>query len=364
MNDATTRAVLVLWALGAGGCFLVSPEHRDGVLGGGGRDAGPRDGAVEETDTGVDAGGTMNILQDRCGDPTVRYEVLRDSRPPFIVDTRDLFNRISSCGAGMAPGNDGYLAIEVTAGDLWHFHVIPDPATPGQDRNPFLYLVQAQGSSCDTRACRHSSNSCLGGGDEHFAFTAPADGIWYLGIDDVNPGGGVYQIEAVRLNCGDGMKVHGEACDGAANCNTACQEILSAARPNEIEANDNEIEANFLMLPVGTPLTIGGAIGGDNRTYPDVFTFRGPGEGSSPVVDIPKTAGTVCDSAALTPFEIVLRNAAGEVRAPPMTDMTTGCAQLRVSGLSAATFYLYLEHDAPIDDRIVPYSLRVQITAP
>ncbi|MCB9592337.1 MAG: hypothetical protein H6719_06365 [Sandaracinaceae bacterium] len=352
-------------ALALGGCFVVTPGHRDDVLNNTGTDAGT-DGAVPPgTDAGVDGGGSTNLLVDSCGDSSATYEILRDSRSPFIVDTTSLVNRVSTCGTGASPGNDGFLAVEVTAGDLWHFHVIPDPATPGQDRDPFLYLVLASGSSCDTRACQHSSNSCLGGGDEHFAFVAPEDGIWYLGIDDANPGGGVYQIEAIRLQCGDGMKVHGEACDGSATCSSSCQEILSETRPNEVEANDNPIEANFVEIPSATnEITLSGNIGGGTCTYPDVFDFRIGDDNSALTVDILKSDGTVCDNASLTPFNIILRSSAGETRAGPMTDPVTGCAQLRVTGLSAAAYYVYLEHDAPIEDRIVPYQVRLRVTPP
>jgi len=359
-----------------GGCFVVSSDHRDQVEANAGMDTGvPRgedggppndDGGGQDAGPGETDGGSGNILVDRCGDPDADYEVLRDSEPPFIVDTRDLVSRIGSCGTGNAPGNDGFLAVEVTAGDLWHFHVIPDPGTPDQVRDPFLYLVLPEGSSCDTRACQHFSNACIGGGDEHFAFVAPEDGIWYLGIDDAMPGGGVYQIEAIRLQCGDGTKVHGEACDETgANCNSTCQQVLSETRSTEVEANDNPIEANFVEIPAATnSLTLSGNIGGNSCNYPDVFNFRVPTAGTDLAVDILKSDGTICDNGSLTPFDIVLRDAAGEVRAAPMTNPTTGCAELRVSGLSASSFFLYLEHDAPIDDRIVTYNVRITLTPP
>jgi len=352
------------FALLLSGCFLVTPDHRDEVINGiPGSDAG-WDAGPDGFDAGVDGGGSTNILVDRCGDPDGDYEVLRDSRAQFIVDTTDLVNRNSMCGTGDSPGNDGFLAIEVVAGDLWHFHVIPDPATPGQTRDPFLYLVQAEGSGCDTRACAHSSNSCTGSGDEHFAFSAPTDGIWYLGIDDAMEGGGVYQIEAIRLQCGDAMKVHGEACDGSGTCNSSCQEVLSETRPTEVEANDNEIEANFVELPATNSLTLSGNIGGNSCIYPDVYNFRVDTEGSSVAVDILKSDDTVCDTSALTPFDLVLRNSAGEVRAGPVTNPATGCAELRVDGLSAAAYFLYLEHGTPIEDRLVTYRVRITVTPP
>jgi len=358
------RTTLLMGAiLGLTGCFVVTPGHRDDVLGGGQSDGGQSDGGDSAVAPPVDAGNS--VLVDVCGDSTADYLVLRDSMPPFIVDTTGLVNRVSSCGSASAPGNDGFLAIEVTAGDQWHFHVIPDPATAGQVRDPFLYLVLPSGSSCDTRACQHFSNSCEGTGDEHFAFIAPEDGIWYLGIDDAMAGGGVYQIEAVRLQCGDGDKVHGEACDEtSATCNNSCQQILSDTRPNEVEANDNAIEANFVEIPAINNVTLSGTIGGDSCTYPDVYNFRVPIEGSAVSIDILNTDDSVCDNGSLTPFDIVLRNSAGEVRAGPTTNSTTGCAELRVAGLSAAAYFLHLEHATPIRDRVVPYKVRITVTPP
>ncbi len=362
MRTIETSLALLL-ALGLGGCFVVNPEHRDMVLGGQ-TDGGGTDGFVPGSDTGVDGGADTGGLAEACGGPDGDYLILRDSHEPFVVRTSSLVNNISTCGTGAAPGNDGYIAVEVTAGDLWHFHVVPDPATPGQDRDPFLYLVQGSGGSCDTRGCQHSSDACTGGGDEHFAFVAPADGIWFLGIDDANPGGGAYQLSAFRLQCGDGMTVHGEACDGPATCNSACQEILSETRPGEIEANDNPIEANFIEVPAANEVTVSGNIGGGTCTYPDVYNVRIDDTGADLSVSILKTDGTPCDNATLTPFDIVLRNTAGEVRAGPMTDPVTGCAELVVADLSAAAYFLYLEHDEPIEDRVVAYQLHIEITPP
>ena len=358
------RALLVSVCAAAlcGGCFVVSPGHRDDILSGT-PDSGTADAAAD-SGSGEDAGGDNGGLVDRCGDPAGDYRVLRDSAAPFIVDTRDLVNRVSACGSGSAMGNDGFIAVEVVAGDRWHFHVIPDPATPGQMRDPFLYLVLADASSCDTRACQFSSNACAGSGDEHFAFIAPEDGIWYLGIDDVMPGGGVYQLEAIRLQCGDGTKVHGEACDGGENCNSACQQVLSETRPMEVEANDNPIEANFVELPAGTrTITLGGTIGGDSCTYPDVYSFRIL-NASNLAVDVLDTGDAVCANGSQTPFDLVLRNSAGEVRAGPMTNATTGCAELRVNNLPAAAYFVHVEHATPIEDRPVPYRMRIALTAP
>ena len=66
-------------------------------------------------------------------------------------------------------------------------------------------------------------------------------------------------------------------------------------------------------------------------------------------VEILKSDSTACDSAVLTPFDIVLRTASGEERAGGQTNSSTGCAELSVTGLSSGTYLLYLEHDEPIE---------------
>lgn len=338
-------------ALLGGGCFVVDTEHLDDLRNGG-ADAGMSDAQMPDEDSGT--GGEQ--LNDACGGDIAEYIVLSASTTtPMPVSTRGLSNRISSCGSRDAPGNDGFIAIQVQAGEKWHFHVIPDPSVEDNDRDPFLYLLD---SRCRNTACEHSSDACVGSGDEHFAFVAPTGGTWYLGIDDRMAGGGDYLVGAYRLFCDGGEAQHGEACDGSATCNIDCREILDESRSSEQLPNDNEIEANFLEFPATQTLTISGDIGGGNCTYPDVYNFSVANDSTRLVVDILKTDGSTCDSGSLTPFDIVLRNSAGEVRASAQTNATTGCSELRVDGLDAANYFLYLEHDEPLE-RLIPYRLRI-----
>ncbi|MFK7987456.1 MAG: hypothetical protein AB8I08_15650 [Sandaracinaceae bacterium] len=356
-NFAMVPLVLALGGL-ALGCSVVDRQHLDN-LEQGPMDAGPTDSGTPEDTGPVDSGTPENFLRtvDRCGD-VGSPEVLDDSTgQQLVVDTRSLTSQITSCDSRTAPGHDGFVAIDVTAGDQWHFHVIPDPSVADQDRDPFLYLLSG---GCDSRDCDNASDQCRGSGDEHFAFVAPSDGRFYLGIDDRNAGGGQYLLEAIRLVCGDGIKVHGESCDGTANCDTRCREVLSETRPAEQIPNDNEIEANSVEFPTSGEITISGSIGGDLCIYPDVYTFAVE-EGTTVRANILKSDGTDCDNPALTPFDMVLRTTNGDERSRSVTD-GAGCNELNVAGLSAGTYLLYLEHSDPIEDRPVTYSLHLEQT--
>lgn len=361
MRAHSFTVVPLVLALGglAVGCSVVDRQHLD-ELEQGAMDAGPTDSGTP-VDTGPDdAGRPANFLRtvDRCGE-VGSPEVLDDSSgQQLLVDTRELTSQVTSCGSRMALGNEGFVAIDVTAGDQWHFHVIPDPTVADQTRDPFLYLLSG---GCDSRDCDSRSDQCEGAGDEHFAFVAPSDGRFYLGIDDRIEGGGRYLLEAIRLVCGDGVKVHGESCDGTANCDTRCREVLSETRPAEQIPNDNEIEANSIDFPVSGEITISGSIGGDLCIYPDVFTFAVE-EGTTLRANILKSDGTDCDNPALTPFDLVLRSTNGDERARSVTD-GSGCNELNVADLAAGTYLLYLEHSVPIGDgRPVTYSLHLEQT--
>jgi hypothetical protein len=343
-------------AFAASGCLVVDDTHLNEVLQGRTDASVDADASEPEPDAGVSE--DVIPLVDRCGDSDAEV-LFASTGGQFRVDTTGTSNRFTTCNSRAAPGNDGFVAIDARGGDLWHFHVIPDPTVADQNRDPFLYLLD---STCRNTSCNHFSDACQGPGDEHFAFVAPSDGVWYLGVDDRNEGGGVYQLEAIKLSCGDGSAVHGEACDGSDTCNSDCREVLDEGRPSEQIPNDNEIEANYVELPASREIVISGTLGGDLCTYPDVYTFDNVQEASDLVVEVQKTDGTVCDNPSLTPFDIVLRNPDGDIVAGPQTNASTGCAELRANDLPVQSFFLYLEHDEPLDDRPVPYRLHIRLT--
>ena len=354
-SNRTIRLTTLVLAAGLAsplaGCAVVSRQHLDELAdGGGGIDAQ----TSPDTGTGTDAGPDDTIPLVACGNAAAH--VFADSTGGQVrVDTTGLSNRNSSCGSRAAPGNDGFIAIDVVAGEQWHFHVVPDPSVAGQDRDPFIYLLD---STCRNTDCVSFSDQCRGPGDEHFAFVAPSSGRFFLGIDDRNTEGGIYLIEAIKLACGDGTRVHGEACDSTSTCNRDCREIVSVTRPNEQIPDDNEIEGNYIEMPASNDITIGGTIGGDLCVYPDVFNFTMKDGLTTLAVDVLKTDMSVCDNGSYTPYNIILRGTDGSVRAGPQTNATTGCAELRVSGLSATNYFLYVEHAEPLD-RPYPYSLHI-----
>lgn len=350
-------AALTLFAATASGCLIVNRQHLDSLEGG---DAGEGEDGGPPSDGGTDGGSGLGIpLVDGCGDLEANYHVFDDSTGGQLqVDTRGMSNRVNSCGGRESPGREGFIAIDVIAGDQWHFHVVPDTSIPGQNLDPFLYLLFSPAGGCDSRDCENASDACQGPGDEHFAFIAPSDGRFYLGIDDrMAVDGGVYLIEAVRLFCGDGAKVHGESCDGSATCDTRCHEVLNESRTSEVIPNDNEIEANAVIMPATGPITLQGTIGGDLCVYPDVYTFSIEDANSALTVRMLQQDLTACTSGAITPFDVVLRNSEGEVRGPATTD-ANGCSILDVSGLASGTYFLYVEHDAPLE---TPTNYRMQI---
>ena len=358
---------IALSAAVASACAVVNRDHLDQLES---SDAGDgMDATVTPPDTGVDAGpdDLLRVI-DRCGDTEADYVILDDSTAgQVLIDTTSMTNRVSMCGDRASPGHDGFIAIDVQAGDQWHFHVVPDPSVADNDRDPFVYLLFAPAGSCDARDCEHNADRCDTGGEEHFAFVAPSQGRWYLGIDDRNAGGGRYLLEAVRLQCGDGVKVHGESCDGEADCDpSSCRTIRSETSPLEREPNDNEIEANLLQFPTSGELTIEGSIGGTTEgnafcTVPDMYFFRVQNPATTLAVRMIKDDETPCDSGSLTPFDIVLRGSDGAVRATSTTN-AAGCRELTVTDLDAASYLISLEHDVPIEGPAIPYNMHLALT--
>lgn len=336
------------------GCTVVDRARLDSL---------PQPGADGAVPKGNDAD-VVDGPKDGCGDDE-NVQVLVDSTADIVIDTRRMTNRVQECGGRPSPGADAFVAVDVVAGQYWHFHLRTDP-TLVQDRDPFLYLLQApSGGSCDNRMCNFNSDACTGGSDEHFAFVADASGRWYIGVDDRRPGGGVYLLDAFLPECGDGVRQHGESCDepDPTVCDAQCRQIVSAQQPSEQEVNDNATEANFLRMPPTNELLVSGSIGGGTCTYPDYFAVQMPPLGGdlSVLVD-------GCTSGAETPFELLLLTPTGEVRVPPATD-SAGCAALHsnpgggpLGRLAEGLYSLVVRLPSAQEDRPVPYRLRIRIT--
>ncbi|MCZ7685618.1 MAG: hypothetical protein M5U28_45310 [Sandaracinaceae bacterium] len=325
-------------ALGAASCAVVNPDHRDEVL-------GRRDGGGPGGDGGgQEDGGGAPQFDDSCGASSPRM-ILRDTTRDIMIDTTSYTNRNrSSCG-GETPGSDVFIAVDVVAGEYWHFHL----QAVGDGRDPMLYLTQA--SNCGSLGgCEYVSSQCAGTSDEHFAFVAGADGRWFIGIDDAETGGGQYFLGAYRPVCGDNTDDHGEACDDGNvadgdGCDRRCRVELSDLRTTEMEENNNRVEANAIRLPASNTLDISGTIGGPGQcTYPDVFAISVPADGDLSV-DGRQMDGSACTGGATTPFLLALENSRGETVQSRMTD-GVGCAVIRGVDLPMGEYFVRVFVDA------------------
>ena len=368
-------------ALALTGCAIADAGPLNDVIdaasGGTGRDMGMDGPAPEDMPDMPDMPATGMEAVDRCGDDSAF--VITETIEQLRVDTRGLQNR-ETPPCAPSGGKDGFFALDVQAGEYWHFHLAVDPAVAGQeDLNPVLYLLQ---EDCDERRCDASrlSNACEvapGGAsafrDEHFAFIPSAPGRWYIGIDDEGANaGGVYVLDAIRPSCGDGVRDHGESCEGEEFCNLDCRFDLGPMNSNEgqNEPNDNREEANALRLgPVpGEPgvqgLQIIGDVGPAAQTcdYPDVFTFDVPA-GGQVEVDALQRGGNECDGA--TPddfaFDLFLEDATGGTRSARDVD-ENGCPRVDVSGLEAGRYFVRLSDNRTEATRPINYSLRFRVS--
>lgn len=345
-------------ALTLSGCFIVD-DNLFNSLPGDGQDLG-----MSTMDTGpVDMGVEQNLV-DLCGDPNADFLVLSGTLPELVLDTRELSNRSTDCGSLDTPGNDGFIAVDVQAGEYWHFHLVSDPRVT-QDRDPVLYVLQDTGGGC-SRSCGFNSDMCEGTtGDEHFAFEPDQDGRWYIGIDDRMPGGGVYILNVFRPVCGDDLAQHGESCDDTSDplCDRNCRHVLNDTSSTEQLPNDNSQEANFLDFPASNVLTVSGALGGNNCIYPDVYAFNVPAGGARVNVRALDEALQPCTAATLTPFRFAIFNGQGDQVAAPTVDATFNCAILEDIDLAEGAYDLFVQHAPPMEPLTnqVAYRFRISL---
>jgi cysteine-rich repeat protein len=197
------------------------------------------------------------------------------SSPEFVrVDLAALDDswQVANCAEGLAPGNDGFFAVDMEQGQKFHFHVNALDAI-----DPVLYVVD----SCDERVCQplNAAASCPGG-KEHLSFVAPRAGRYYVGVDGADPGGGEVELLAISPRCGDGEKEHSEACDdgnrrAGDGCDSSCRLEIAPAQHVEREPNDDLSGGNVLAVgALPATLTVRGMIEGP--CDPEVFTFGVP----------------------------------------------------------------------------------------
>lgn len=275
----------------------------------------------------------------------------------IMVDTSAAANNVrSSCGRG-TEGNDVFFAIDVEAGDYWHFHLAADPNDPNASmRDPVLYLFSsglpdnAGAYTCADRSCDFFADRCTNSSDEHFAFVASTSGRWFLGIDDHNTGGGRYVLNAYHPSCRDGVVEHGEACDDGNEINTdacdnSCRKLIRQDGAQESIPNDNVVEANVLVFDVNSLLRIRGTVGGTVDCYPDVFALNIPDQSRLRVAAIASFDGTTetpCGASTDAPFSITLQNRTGGQPIPGGVD-ANGCPSLNTANLDAGEYLVTID---------------------
>lgn len=171
----------------------------------------------------------------------------------IMVDTSrmldDLNSEVAGCIGQASPGNDGFFGVEMQAGEKWHFHIRNNAGT---GTNPSLYILNG---TCDDRTCQPGDaiDVCGSDRDEHLSFVPPTSGVFYVGIDGREAGGGVYSVEVWRPECGNGVLEHSEGCDNATDtsCDAECRHVALDGEV-ESEPNDDFSSANVALSALGT----------------------------------------------------------------------------------------------------------------
>ena len=171
----------------------------------------------------------------------------------IMVDTTtmrdDLNAEVAGCIGQGSPGNDGFFAVEMQEGEKWHFHVRNNS---GSGVNPSIYILN---STCDDRTCQAGDaiDVCTVDRDEHLSFVADRTGLFYVGIDSRDVGGGIFNVELWRPECGNGTLEHSEGCDDPADttCDSECRHIIGSGE-SEQEPNDDFTSANTTLTGAGS----------------------------------------------------------------------------------------------------------------
>ena len=99
----------------------------------------------------------------------------------------DDYSDPSACTSYSASGNDGVYALDLTAGQT----VDVDLEYTTADPDAVLYI--SDDAAAPDTACLDGADANVDG-TESLSFTAPADGIYYLVIDNWNTGGGPFEV--------------------------------------------------------------------------------------------------------------------------------------------------------------------------
>ena len=292
----------------------------------------------------------------------------------MLIDTRTASNSVAlQCGSTTTNGKDRFLPLQVSAaGDIWHFHLSVVEGDANVD--PVLYLVQEDTSpgACNLRNCFQVSDNCIGDGEEHFAFIAPAGGTWWVGLDSVERDtGALYRLSAYRPVCHDEERSHAESCDDADDslCSGApcedCHCVVKEGFETESAANDTIHEANLIEMPTPDPdsnLRIQGQLGSFSGqcAFPDYYLLEVPDQAGLQMRLI--RGGIPCSAENPIPLTMQLQSKDGLTSRATQAEPGTGCSIVDNDNIDGGVYLLKVTHSDRNDRSVIDYQIDITIT--
>jgi cysteine-rich repeat protein len=279
----------------------------------------------------------------------------------YLIDTRglasDVNDEVTTCTGQSQTGNDGFLRIHMNADERWHFHI----RHPDNAMSPSIYVLD---DGCDARTCAGGAglDLCGASADEHFTFTAPRAGDYFVGIDadglgTDGMGGFAAQLDIIHPVCGDGTRQHSEGCDNGPDvdgddCDALCRKLIPSGG-DEVEANDDVYAANHLVLG-DVVTTVNGAIA--TACESDIYAFVVEGAAMDATIELGLQAGG-CPGASAMPLSIDLLGANGSSVISHVDADGTTCPMITATGLAPNTYFIRIRSVAPGVSRNVPYRI-------
>jgi cysteine-rich repeat protein len=271
---------------------------------------------------------SLEVSSDACIESAVPLLQPSAGLVPMALDGMSDNWQVQNCGTAAAIGNDAFFAVDLEVGRKLHVHVNALDAV-----DPVVYIVD----SCDERVCQplNAASRCPGG-KEHLSFVAPRTDRYFVGVDSLDPGGGLVEVLAITPQCGDGAKEHGEACEDGNTargdgCDAACRNEIGASDRVELEPNDDLTSGNVLVsLGEVTSFRVRGTLEGP--CDPEVFSFEVPRQ-TNLVVGLFSAEGDGCAAPGAVAVELVLYQGFVEI-ARAVSD-AQGCVGLPVKPLQA-----------------------------
>jgi len=315
-----------------------------------------QDAAPPTPDAAPDAGADAepaSAFSDRCEGIA---PLMSMSAMSFQIDTRSFkadYSELVACAGHDLPGNDAFVALEMTGGEKWHVHVTP--LAPEFD--PAVYIL----ASCDERACSKMTaiDECGPSKSEHLSFVAPHAGTYFIGVDSAN-GGGPATVQIFRPTCGNGVTEHSETCDDnntnpGDGCDGICRKELSAAAVTEAEPNDDPRAANVLLLPSHPgSMTAAGMLA--SRCDHDLYSITLSQTGT---LRASLAATTLACAAEGATVSLTLVGSDGQTAIPGViTTAVNDCPAIEAQGLAPGEYFLALRRSA--GEMSWPYQLTVE----